>query len=188
MTQTPALTTSDKYTSPAIALHWLTALLIICTFGLGWVMTDLPAGTPNKMQYYAWHKWLGVTVFMFAVLRVLWRATHRPPALPSQLPVWQRGAAHLVHFLLYLVMFAVPLSGYLLSSSAGAPVVYLGLVQLPALIDPAPALKPIFRTAHIYLNYALATLVLLHFLAALKHRFIDRNGVLARMLPWCKCK
>lgn len=186
MTYAPTHTTLNKYTAPAIALHWLIAVLMICAFGLGWVMTDIPTLTPTKIQYYAWHKWIGVTVFMLAVLRVIWRALHRPPMLPSELPAWQRWAANLMHPLLYVAMFAVPLSGYLLNSSAGAPVVYLGLVPLPALIEPNPALQPFFSMSHLYLNYALATLVVLHLLAALKHQFIDRDGVLARMLPCWK--
>src|SRR5437868_4776215 len=77
-----------RYTQTAIALHWLIALLIVCGFALGWVMTDIPGFTPTKLKYFSWHKWIGVTAFALAVVRVLWRATHASPALPGNTPAW----------------------------------------------------------------------------------------------------
>lgn len=174
---------TQGYTRTAIALHWLMALLMVCACGLGWVMTDIPGITPAKLRYYSWHKWLGVTVFALAVLRVLWRGTHRAPALPAGMPAWQRAAAHATHLLLYLLMFAVPLTGYLFSSAANVPVVYLGLVRLPMLIGPDPVAKPVLRGLHVALNYTLAALVVLHVAAALKHQWQDRDGLLSRMIP-----
>src|SRR5579863_3935649 len=100
------------YTRTAVALHWLIALLIVCGFALGRVMTDIPGFTPTKLKYFSWHKWIGVTAFVLAIVRVLWRATHRAPALDSATPQWQKAAAHLVHGVLYLLMLAIPLSGY----------------------------------------------------------------------------
>lgn len=95
-----------------------------------------PGFTPTKLRYFSWHKWIGVTVFALAVLRILWRATHAAPPLPRRMPAWQRGAAHLTHLLLYVLMIAIPASGYLYSSAANIPVVYLGLIPLPRLIAP----------------------------------------------------
>ena len=175
-----------RYTRPAIALHWLIALLIVCAFALGWVMTDIPGFTPAKLKYYSWHKWLGVTVFALAIIRVLWRATHRPPALPDGMPALQRVGAHGVHALLYVLMFAIPVTGYLYSSASNIPVVYLGIVPLPRLIDPDPVLKGTFKTLHVSLNYVLLTLVGLHVVAAVKHHVLDRDGLLSRMLPFAK--
>ncbi|CCD30134.1 putative cytochrome b561 [Candidatus Glomeribacter gigasporarum BEG34] len=172
-----------KYTAPAIALHWLIAALIICGFSLGWVMTGIPGFPPFKLQYYTWHKWIGVTIFVFAVLRVLWRLTHPAPPLQSTVAPWQRRVAYFTHALLYLLMLAIPLSGYLMSLAAGKPVVYLNLIPLPLLIEPNKALAPLFRTAHLYLNNLLLGLVALHVLAVLKHQFVDRDGLLTRMLP-----
>ena len=130
MAPKPNFGSRDSYTRTAIALHWLIALLIVCGFALGWVMTDIPGFTPAKLRYFSWHKWIGVTVFGLSVLRILWRATHDAPPLPRRISSWQRGAAHLVHLLLYVLIIAIPVSGYLYSSAANVPVVYLGLVPL----------------------------------------------------------
>ncbi|MFM0075791.1 cytochrome b [Paraburkholderia sediminicola] len=174
------------YSGTAVALHWLIALLIVCGFCIGWIMTDIPGFTPTKLKYFSWHKWIGVTVFVLAVARVLWRATHRAPAPDSATPAWQQAAAHLVHGLLYVLMLAIPVSGYFYSSAAGIQVVYLGIVPLPTLIGPDQALKAILRTVHVLLNYTLLALVAMHVLAALKHQFVDRDGLLARMIPFLK--
>jgi len=172
-----------RYTLPAIVLHWLIAIAIIGTFTLGLVMTDIPGITPTKLRYYSWHKWAGVTVLLLATLRLLWRLLNHPPQYADQMPAWQRGAAHGLHWLLYILMFAVPLSGYLFSSAAGFPVVYFGLFQLPTLIAPDPALKETLLGVHYWLNMSLAALVGLHVLAAFKHLLVDRDGVMQRMLP-----
>jgi cytochrome b561 len=182
----PRPSDAEHYSGPAIALHWLIALLIICGFSIGWIMTDIPGFTPAKLKYFSWHKWIGVTVFALAVARLLWRATHRAPALDSATPAWQKAAAHLVHGVLYVLMLAIPLSGYFYSSAAGIQVVYLGIVPLPTLIGPDQALKASLRTVHVLLNYTLLTLVVMHVLAALKHQFVDRDGLLARMVPFLK--
>ncbi|MFM0195170.1 cytochrome b [Paraburkholderia strydomiana] len=179
-------TDTGRYHGAAIALHWLIAVLIVGGFYLGWIMTDIPGFTPTKLKYFSWHKWIGVTVLMLAVARVLWRATHRAPALDSATPAWQKAAAHAVHGLLYLLMLAIPVSGYLYSSAAGIQVVYLGIVPLPTFIGPDQALKATLRTVHVLLNYTLLALVAMHVLAALKHQFVDRDGLLARMIPFLK--
>jgi cytochrome b561 len=172
----------QRYTKTAISLHWLIALLIVAAFGLGLVMTDIPGLTPTKLKYYSWHKWLGVTVFALACARLLWRRLNAPPAPPATMPAWQVKAADAVHVLLYILLFAVPLSGYFYSLAAGVPVVYLGVLPLPVLIGPDPALKPILKTVHYVLTMTLAAGVLVHASAALKHHFIDRDDVLKRML------
>lgn len=173
-----------RYSSTAIALHWLVALLVIATFTLGLTMVDMPGITPTKLRYFNYHKWLGVTVFSLAVVRLLWRLWHPAPALPTAMPAWQRKSAELTHYALYALIFAVPLSGYFYSLAAGFKVVYLGVLPLPVLIEPNPALKPILKNVHYVLNVMLGTLVSLHVLAALKHHLIDRDDVLGRMLPW----
>lgn len=174
----------QRYSLPAIVLHWLIALLIIGAFTLGLVMTDIPGLTPAKLRYFSWHKWAGVTVLALAALRLLWRLGHRPPALPSAMPSWQQRAAHWLHALLYLLIFAVPVSGYAFTLAAGVPVVYFGVLPLPVLFGADPVLKPILREVHYWLDMTLAAVVLLHVAAALKHQFIDRDGVLARMSPF----
>lgn len=173
----------ERYTTTAIVFHWLIALLIIGTFSLGWVMSDMPGISPAKLKYYSWHKWSGVTILGLAALRLLWRLKNSTPAYPASMPAWQQSAAHGLHGLLYLLMFAVPLSGYFYTLSAGVPVVYFGLFQLPVLIDANPELKPVLKALHYWLNMGLLAAVALHVAAALKHQFIDRDGVLKRMLP-----
>lgn len=174
------------YTRTAVMLHWLIALLIICGFSLGWVMTDIPGFTPTKLKYFSWHKWMGVTVFALAIVRVSWRATHVPPPLPADVPAVQRIGAHAVHGLLYVLMLAIPVTGYLYGSASNIPVVYLGVVPLPRLIDPDPVLKEALKTLHVSLNYVLSSLVVLHVLAVIKHQVLDRDGLLSRMLPFAK--
>ena len=169
-----------------MSLHWLIALLIVAGFYLGWIMTDIPGFTPTKLKYFSWHKWIGVTVFMLAVIRLAWRLTHRAPELPRGMPPLQKLAAEVAHVILYVLMFVIPASGYLYSSAAGIQVVYLGIVPLPTLIGPDATLKVVLKTVHIWLNYTLFALVAVHALAALKHHFIDRDGLLARMIPFLK--
>ena len=176
------LASLNRYTTPAIALHWLIALLIFAGFGLGVVMTDIPGLTPTKLRYYSYHKWIGVTVFLLAVVRVTWRLTHRPPPLPP-MSTWQRASANLAHAALYALMLIIPLAGYLYSYAAGVPVVYFGLIELPPLITPNPAHKDIFKYSHIWLNYVMGVLVIIHIAAALWHQFAQHDGLLRRMLP-----
>jgi cytochrome b561 len=176
----------QRYSSVAIALHWLVAFLIIGTFTLGLVMTDIPGLTPTKLRYFSWHKWAGVTVLALAALRLLWRLRSKPPAYPATMAPWQGRAAHLLHGLLYVMMFAVPLSGYFYSLAAGVPVVYFGLFPLPTLIDADPDLKPVLKALHYWFAMGLAALVALHVLAAFKHLLVDRDGIMGRMLPFSK--
>jgi cytochrome b561 len=164
-------------------LHWLIAVLIIGAFTLGLVMTDIPGITPTKLKYYSWHKWAGVTVLALAALRLLWRLTHRAPAYPATMKGWEKTAAHGLHSLLYVLMFAVPLSGYFYTLSAGVPVVWFGLFELPVLIAPNPELKPVLKALHYWLNMGMAAAVGVHIAAALKHVVIDRDRVMQRMLP-----
>lgn len=177
---------TSAYGATAIGLHWIIALLIFAAFGLGLYMTSIPGLSMLKLKLFSWHKWIGVTVFAIAVLRVLWRATHRAPAPAAGTPAWQAKAAHAAHLLLYALIVVVPITGYLYSSASGVPVVYLGIWQLPALIEKNDELKEILKLVHIWLNYLMAVIVVVHAAAAIKHQFIERDGTLARMLPFLK--
>lgn len=174
---------SDRYGRAAIALHWLSALFVLAGFALGLYMTSL-AFSPAKLRYYGWHKWIGITVFLLAALRLGWRWRVPPPPWPCTIPEWQRRAARLAHRALYALMLAVPLSGWLYSSATGVSVVYLSLVPLPNLVAKDKALASVLLAAHQTLNASLALLVLLHAGAAVKHQWVDRDGLLSRMLPW----
>ena len=176
---------SSDYAATAIGLHWLAAALIVANLAFGLYMVDLPL-SPAKLRYYSWHKWAGVTILLLSALRLLWRLTHRAPALPASMPAWQRAAAHASHHLLYLLFFAVPLTGWLFSSAAGFQTVYFGLVPIPDLLDKNKEVADVLKLVHRYLNYCLAGLVILHAAAAIKHHAVDGDDVLARMLPFLK--
>jgi cytochrome b561 len=117
-------------------------------------------------------------------LRLVWRLSHRPPPLPPAMPAWQRRIATLAPWALYALLLAIPLSGWLYSSAVGVPTVYLGLWQLPDLVGKDKALAEALKLAHKALNFTLLALVVVHVAAAIKHHFVDRDGLLARMRPW----
>lgn len=178
---TKLLNPPARYNGPAIALHWLLALLITAAFGVGLYMADLPM-SPARLKLFNYHKWAGVTILVLSALRLLWRLAHRPPAdLPA--PRWQQRAAHAMHWALYALFFLVPLAGWAYSSAAGFPVVWFGVLPLPDFVPKDKALAEILKSRHELLAWALAVLVLLHIAAALKHQFIDRDGLLDRMRP-----
>lgn len=173
---------NTRYTRTAISLHWLVALGLFGAFGLGLYMTDLPL-SPYKLKLYSWHKWAGVSLFLLVLFRLGWRLGHPPPPLPMSMPAILRVIAHLTHVLLYVLMIAIPLSGWLMSSAKGFQTVWFGLLPLPDLVAKNAELGDQLQWLHMTLNYALAALVLAHIGAALKHRFIDRDDILSRMLP-----
>ena len=168
-----------RYTAPAIGFHWLTFLLLAMGFALGLYMVDLPL-SPAKLKYFSWHKWVGVTVFLLTAGRLLWRLTHPAPPLPTML-AWQRRMAHVSHLALYVLLFVTPLSGWIYSSAAGLPTVYLGLIQLPDLVSRDRELAQQLKWLHHTLDATLAAFILIHIAAALKHHFLDRDGLLRRM-------
>ena len=180
-TQSPG-TDAARYGHVAMALHWLLALAIIGSLGLGLYMSDLPF-SPSRLKLYNWHKWAGVTILFLSAVRLLWRLTHRPPA-DLAMPAWQLRAAHLTHQLLYVLFFAVPLAGWAYSSAAGFPIVWFGVLPLPDFVPVDKALAETFKLTHRVLAYGLAALILMHLAAALKHHLIDRDGLLRRMSPF----
>ncbi len=178
--------TEGRYGGAAIALHWLTAVLIVANVMLGLSMVPLPI-IPRKLQWYAWHKWIGITVFLLTCARVGWRWVHPAPP-PVAMPDWQRQAAKVVQVLLYALLLVIPVSGWLYSSATGVQVVYLGLVPLPDLVPNDKALAGLLKETHVALNFTLFALVFVHTAAALKHHFVDRDPALMRMLPRTKPK
>jgi cytochrome b561 len=182
------MTPTARYTSTAITLHWLVALLILCAFPLGLYVHEM-ALSPLKLKLISYHKWLGVTIFLLTVARIAWRASHMPPPLAASIPQWQQSIAHVLHLLLYILLLLIPLSGWLMSSAKGFPVVYLGLVQLPDLVGKDKLLGDLLLEVHELLNFGLLALVGMHVGAALKHHFIERDDTLLRMLPsWKRSK
>jgi cytochrome b561 len=171
-----------RYSTVAIALHWLIALALFGNLVVGFWMADL-AISPLKLKVYSWHKWSGVTIFVLVLLRVLWRLTHRPPALPGSMPRWQVTASHVSHALLYLLTLSVPLTGWLYSSARGFQTVWFGVLPIPDLLGKDVHLADLLHDAHENLNLLMAALVIAHVAAALKHHFVDRDDVLRSMMP-----
>jgi cytochrome b561 len=166
---------------PAIALHWLLALLLLTSFCVGIYMTNLPM-SPQRLKLINWHKWAGISILVLSALRLLWRATHRPPAdLP--MPVWQQRAARFTHGAFYVLFFAVPLTGWAYSSAAGFPIVWFGVLPLPDFVGADKAVAEAIRPLHGVLAGTLAALVVVHVAAVIKHQLFDRDGLLSRMLP-----
>jgi len=177
--------TKYSYGSVAKTFHWLIFLLIAGMLAAGFIMTGM-AMSPDKFKIYGLHKSFGITVLSLAALRLLWKAMNAAPELPLSLPAWEKFAAHAGHAALYALMFAMPLSGWAMSSASGLPVSVFGWFTLPDLVAPDNQLKHIFREVHGWLAWALIGMVSLHVFAALLHHFYYKNNVLRRMLPFIK--
>ena len=170
------------YTGMAKTLHWLIALLLTGLLALGFYMHDLPL-SPQKLQLYSWHKWAGVSTFLVVMVRLAWRITHQPPALPWRMSRVQQLAAHAGHLGLYVLMMVIPLSGWLMSSAKGYQTVWFGILPIPDLLAKNKELGDLLAVVHSSLNWILVAMVLIHIAAALKHHFIDKDDILHRMLP-----
>ncbi len=171
---------ANRYHPLQIVLHGLMAVLMIATFAFGKYVHSLPL-SPAKFQLMSYHKWAGMTVLALVLVRILLRLAKGAPALPGSMSPAARLVAHAGHLLLYVLMVAIPLSGWLMSSAYGIPVVMFGLWQLPDLIAANPELAPQLGQLHGLLNTVLLLAVLGHVAAALKHHFIDKDGLLSRM-------
>lgn len=182
----------QKYTGPAIWLHWLIALGITANVLLIWTVDSMPESWGRPM--IDTHKSIGITVLGLAIMRLLWRLTHQPPPLPASYPRWETRSAHIAHALLYALIFALPLSGWLHDSAwkdaASHPMKLFGLIPWPRIgavmsLDPTTreSMHDLFGTAHAVFGYALYVLFVLHVGGALKHQFVDRHRELQRMLP-----
>lgn len=176
---TPAAKT--RYDNVAIAFHWLLALMLVGSFAVGTYMSDLPFSI-QRVKLFNWHKWAGMTILALTILRLLWRLSHAPPPeVPG--PRWQQRAAKATHAAMYLLCLVIPLVGWAYSSAAGMQVVVYGVLPMPNLLMVDPDLAKAIKPWHGRLAFALAALVMLHVAAALKHQFVDRDGLLGRMRP-----
>jgi cytochrome b561 len=175
-----------KYDRVQIILHWLIAILLFAMIGLGLFMVELPKQSelPPGVEsvrafYFLLHKSLGITVAGLIILRLIWRFTHQAPALPDTIAKWQQKAAGAVHVLLYLVMLAVPVTGYLQSMYSKYDTMFWG-ITLPRLADADATMREMFTEWHEVFAFALIGLIIFHVAAAVKHKF-EGTGVSDRM-------
>lgn len=189
----PLKNTTKAWGWPARVLHWAMALMIILMLVVGTYMANFEKDLIARLEMVQTHKSVGFTVFVLALIRVIWRLANRnTPALPATMPGWQKAASHGSHLALYVLLFALPLTGWLMASASplndeGAyplriPNMVFGLFELP---DPFPkgseSLTNTLHTLHWGLAMAMVLILLVHLLAALKHHFVDRDTVLTRM-------
>jgi cytochrome b561 len=172
----------EHWPAPVKALHWLVAVLIAIQVVLGFAAVAWRL-SPAKLDLFVWHKSLGMLILMLVAVRVAVRAALRAPALPEAMPRWERHAARASHALLYALIVALPLSGWVMNSAANVPVRLFWLVLLPAIAPPSKALEAIAARAHLALLAVLLALVALHVAAALRHHRVLHDDVLRRMLP-----
>lgn len=195
-----------RYTAVAAVIHWLTVLAVFTLIGVGWKMVSIAdeMENPLKMQLYNFHKSLGLTVLLLTLLRIAWRLGHKPPPLPAHMRPIERLAARLSHLGFYVLLVVLPLSGWIFTDSVGFPAPFWGLGEMPALYrwDEASKTATLFRViplrgvfadgvaawktmqaSHRLIGYAMMALIVVHVAAALKHSFVDRDGLILRMVP-----
>jgi len=170
------------YTKTAKLFHWLIATIILGLFVLGFTMADMEI-SPEKLQYFSWHKWAGVTVFLLTIARLTWRLLNPPPALPEMMDDRIKLLAHLGHFGLYFLCIIIPISGWLMSSAKGVQTVWFGILPIPDVLSRDKELGHQLEELHSALNWVFIAFISTHVLAALKHHFIDKDEILIRMLP-----
>lgn len=174
---------NQSYTRTAIFLHWLVALGLIATFSVGFYMQGLPL-SPEKLKLYSWHKWAGISLLVLIIIRLAWRISNPAPELPSTMKPIEKLMAQSGHLVLYVLMLAIPISGWLMSSALGVQVVWFGVLPLPDLVNKNEVLGEFLLNLHIILNYTLLLAVLGHVAAAMQHHFIKKDNILKRMLPF----
>jgi cytochrome b561 len=175
-------TNSPRYTRVAAWLHWIIGLLLIGNIAGGLLHDYFDAATKEIVM--GLHFSTGILILALSIVRLLWRVMHRPPPLPAAVPGWQKWGARLSHAFLYALMFALPVTGWLMMSAGPYPFDFYGLFQVPMLpVEPSKALGKAMNERHELLGYIAIALIILHIGAALKHHYLDRDGVSGRINP-----
>lgn len=183
--------TENAYGAVALTFHWLIALAVLTMFGVGFYMDWLPKSDPLVYTLFQFHKSLGLSILILVVLRLLWRAGNPTPRLPEHMPAWERFAATAAHYALYAALFALPLSGWVMVSASpyNIPTMFWGVIEWPHLgfVNTSPdkqAWEEAAETVHKIVVWAALGTIGLHAAAALRHHFLLKDEVLARMVPW----
>jgi cytochrome b561 len=172
-----------RYTPVAQILHWLTALLVFLTVPVAWVMVNLPSTAPIAGQLFTLHESIGVTILTIVAVRLLWRARHPAPSLPERFARWDRLASRASHWLLYMILIGMPVSGYLMNAAGGYPIGFFWLFDLPGLPKIQMLSDLGFRLHVLIGQWLVYALVILHVAATAWHVAVKRDGTLERMLP-----
>jgi len=175
-------TGAERYHSFAIFLHWLLAIGVFVMIGLGWYMTEIPKGTPDRAFWFNLHKSIGVTLGVLVLIRLWWRLTHKPPALPASMPAWEVTAAKISHTLLYACLVIMPVVGFVGSNFTKYGVKYFG-IPIGPFFPENQAVRDALQEVHEITSYVLIAAIVVHILAAFKHLVIDKDRVFERMLP-----
>ena len=176
-------TSAPRYDGVQRGLHWIMAALIFLAIAAGVGATFLEKGSPERAQMFMIHRSLGMTALTLAAFRVVYRVVAGAPPYAEPLGRLTNAAAHAGHFALYLLMIALPVTGYLNTAAAGRPVPWFGVFEWPNIAPQDKALAASATQAHYWLAWAIGAVLALHFLAVLWHRYVKRDGVLARMWP-----
>lgn len=188
-----ASTETQKYNKVAATLHWIMALLIIGMLGLGIYMRDFVPDSQLALKFslYQWHKSFGVLILLLAIVRLIWRLTHKTPPLPDNLAPWERFAAHVTHYGFYVLIIGMPLSGWAMVtvSPFNVPTLLFGVISWPHIpflagVEDKKAAEDLFKVIHYYLGWGIIALLVLHLGAVVKHTFILKDGTLGRMWPF----
>lgn len=174
--------TVDSWGALAKLFHWIIAALILAQIALGWTAASWRL-SPTKLNLFVWHKSIGMLILALVLLRLLWRLANPAPALPEEMPAWERRAAQASHFLLYALALALPLTGWIVNSAAKVPFQIFWTIPLPAIVSPDKGTADLAALAHLALFIALAAVLVAHIGAALRHHFVKHDDVLLRMLP-----
>ena len=166
----------------AKAFHWGIATLIFIQFALGWVAVSWRL-SPTKLELFIWHKSVGILILALVTARLLWRVVNSTPMLPVATPAWERWAAHASHAALYVVMVAMPITGWVINSASKIPFRVFWLFPLPAIVAPDKAVAELAKQSHFALFITLVLLLVVHIAAAFRHHTVKRTDVLTRMLP-----
>lgn len=173
----------SRYTTTSIVFHWILAGLALTMIGLGFYMTDIPKGTPDRAFYFNLHKSIGVTTALLVIARLWWRSRNPPPPLPASMRGWEVQASKISHALLYMCLIVMPLSGFSATQFTKYGVNYFGLFKIPPMGSENKVVYDLLQGIHGVTATLLIVLVVIHVLAAFKHLLIDRDKVFQRMLP-----
>ncbi len=174
--------TDQSWGTPAKLLHWVVAVLVLAQICLGWAAVSWRL-SPTKLDLFVWHKSIGMLILLLMLMRLVWRSVNVAPSLPAGMVPLERLAARLSHLLLYMLLFLMPLTGWIISSAANIPFRIFWLVPLPAIVQPDKVLADEVGRVHLALFIVLSLLLVVHIGAALRHHFVKRDDVLKRMLP-----